>query len=72
VQYQNPSVEEFVDHVLSSDPHSVERLTNCLVTFRQVYQLVSHALNAKPLSGFNRRRGLGRPPRKLSSQWRGG
>lgn len=53
VQYQNPSVEEFVDHVLSSDPHSVERLTNSLVTFRQVYQLVSHALNSKPRSAFS-------------------
>ncbi len=44
-QFQNPSVEEFMDSVLTQDPQWVEQLAGSVVTFRQVYRLASHAHN---------------------------
>jgi hypothetical protein len=41
-EFHNPSVEEFIDNRLRSDPSCVERLTKGIVCFRQVSELVSH------------------------------
>ena len=42
-QFQNPSVEEFVENFLLSEPTWLQRLTQGIVCFRQVETLVSHA-----------------------------
>jgi hypothetical protein len=51
-RFQNPSVEELVDGALSADPHWVQRMVSSIVTFRQVYQFVSHASNIETRSSF--------------------
>jgi hypothetical protein len=40
VQFQNPSVEEFVENFLLSEPTWLRRLTQCVVSFAQVEILV--------------------------------
>lgn len=53
IQFQNPSVEEFVERLIASDPSWLERLVGAVVTFRQVQVLLDHAGKAqgsKPLS----------------------
>jgi hypothetical protein len=42
-QFHNPSVEEFVEHFLLSEPTWLQRLTQGIVCFRQIETLVSHA-----------------------------
>lgn len=43
VQFQNPSVEEFIERVMASDPSWLERLVGAVVTFRQVQVIFDHA-----------------------------
>jgi hypothetical protein len=52
-QFHNPSVEEFIDNRVQSDPGSVEQLKRGIVCFRQVSELVSH------LSGCAKHHALG-------------
>lgn len=51
-RFQNPSIEELVDSALAADPHWVAQLTVAIVTFRQIYQLVSHASQLKNQPSF--------------------
>jgi len=46
VQFQNPSVEEFVERLIASDPSLLERLVGAVVTFPQVQVLFDQARKA--------------------------
>jgi hypothetical protein len=43
VQFQNPSVEEFVENLLVSEPSWLQRLVQCAVCFAQAESLILHA-----------------------------
>jgi hypothetical protein len=46
-QFHNPSVEEFVDSLLRSEPSWLERLTKGIVCFRQARELALHVAGEK-------------------------
>jgi len=50
VEFQNPSVEEYVDRFVSGELVWLERLSEAIVSFSQVDYLVSHATEGKVLS----------------------
>ena len=45
VQFQNPSVEEFIENFLLSEPTWYQRLNGAIVCFKQVRTLASHVVN---------------------------
>lgn len=47
VEFQNPSVKEFVEGFVSGEPLWLERLCEAVVSFEQVDQLVSHVIDEK-------------------------
>lgn len=52
VQFQNPSVEEFVERLMDSDPSWLVRLVGAVVTFSQVEVLFDHAIKSKGSNAF--------------------
>jgi hypothetical protein len=46
-QFSNPSVEEFIDRFLRTDPSRIERLTKSIICFQQVDQLFTQTSDQK-------------------------
>jgi hypothetical protein len=52
VQFHNPSVEEFIDNFLRSEPSLIERLTKSAVCFDQVRELAEQTSGERKLPGL--------------------